>query len=168
MKNYTIDHNIYLMNHKNGDVLKVTVNKEDSVKNLQLYRQDGLGNYYLDKNSRLKKQDNLTTKEDIVKASKKIGGHNTHHIDKWHHQVVPIYNAQHQITGFKPKLALKHHARIQNAKRYLRHLDHHHAIYLSTTSRNTLLKPINYLKDAIYADRNKEMVLAHKIHKLSR
>ena len=110
----------------------------------------------------------MTTKKDIVKASKKIGGHNTHHIDKWHHQVVPIYNAQHQITGFKPKLALEHHARIQNAKRYLRHLDHHHAIYLSTTSRNTLLKPINYLKDAIYADRNKEMVLAHKIHKLSR
>ena len=71
MKNYTIDHDMYLMNYKNGDVLKVTVNKEDSVKNLQLYRQDGLGNYYLDKNSRLKKQDNLTTKKDIVKA--KIG-----------------------------------------------------------------------------------------------
>lgn len=41
--NYTIDHDMYLMNHKNGDVLKVTVNNKDkSLKNLQLYRQDGL------------------------------------------------------------------------------------------------------------------------------
>ena len=48
--NYTIDHDMYLMNHKNGDVLKVTVdNKDKSLKNLQLYRQDGLGNYYYDK-----------------------------------------------------------------------------------------------------------------------
>ena len=31
--NYTIDHDMYLMNHKNGDVLKVTVdNKDKSVK----------------------------------------------------------------------------------------------------------------------------------------
>lgn len=75
--NYTIDHDMYLMNHKNGDVLKVTVdNKDKSLKNLQLYRQDGLGNYYYDKNSQLKHQDNLATKKDIVKASKEIGAHN--------------------------------------------------------------------------------------------
>lgn len=158
---------MYFMNHKNGDVLKVTVNPKDSaVKNLQLYRQDGLGNYYLDKNSRLKKQDNLVTKEDIIRASKKIGGHNTHHIDKWHHSVDPIYNSEHQITGFKPELELKHHDKIKNAKRYLRHLDHNHADFLFTATKSILWKPINYLKNAIYADRNKEMVLAHKIHKL--
>lgn len=71
--NYTIDHDMYLMNHKNGDVLKVTVdNKDKSLKNLQLYRQDGLGNYYYDKNSQLKHQDNLATKKTLLRQVKKL------------------------------------------------------------------------------------------------
>ncbi|EEQ26899.1 hypothetical protein L2302_01580 [Lactobacillus gasseri] len=167
--NYTIDHDMYLMNHKNGDVLKVTVdNKDKSLKNLQLYRQDGLGNYYYDKNSQLKHQDNLATKKDIVKASKEIGAHNTHHIDKWHHKVTPVYNAEHKITDFEPKLALEHHAKIKNAKRYLHHLNHHHADFLFLANKGLLRQPLNYLKDAIYTDRNKEMVIAHKVHKIAK
>ena len=167
--NYTIDHDMYLMNHKNGDVLKVTVdNKDKSLKNLQLYRQDGLGNYYYDKNSQLKHQDNLATKKDIVKASKEIGAHNTHHIDKWHHKVKPVYNAEHKITDFEPKLALEHHTKIKNAKRYLRHLNHHHADFLFRANKGLLRQPLNYLKDAIYTDRNKEMVIAHKVHKIAK
>lgn len=169
--NYVIDHDMYLMNYKNGDVLKITVNKDHSLKNIQLYRQDGLGNYYLDKHSKLKNLNTVATKKDVVKASKKIGSHNTHHIDKWHHEVIPVYNAQHQITDFKPKLSLEHHARIQNAKRYLHHLDHHHADFLFLTDHyNTefLHHPVNSLRSAIYADRNREMVLAHKVHKLAK
>lgn len=168
-ENYVIDHNMYLMNHKNGDVLKVTVNPKDhSLKNLQLYRQDGLGNYYYDKHSKLKNLDNLITKQDVIKASKEIGGHNTHHFDKWHHEVTPIYNADHQITGFKPKLNINHHTQVKNAKRYLRHLNHKHTSFLFTKEHSLWKKPINSLKDAIYTDRNKEIVIAHKVHKLSK
>ncbi len=30
------------------------------------------------------------------------------------------------------------------------------------------MAPWNYVKDAIYEDRNKEIVLAHKVHKLTK
>ncbi len=169
-ENYVIDHDMYLMNHSNGDVLKVTVNEKDhSMKNLRLYRQDGYGNYYFDKNAQAKNLNNLATKEDVVKASKEIGAHNTHHADKWHHEVVPVYNTQHKIIDFKPKLDLKHHKKIQNAKRYLRHLNHHHADFLfQLCNRGLLITPLNYVRDLIYEDRNREMVLAHKVHKLAK
>lgn len=159
---------MYLMNHSNGDVLEVTVNDQDhSIKKLTLYRQDGLGNYYFDPNAQLDDQNSLSTKDDVVRASKQIGGHNTHHIDKWHH-TDPIFNAHHQVTGFCEKLELRHHTRIQNAKRYLRHSDHHHADFLFRNNHGIFMTPFNYLRNAIYQDRNFEMVLAHKVHKLAK
>lgn len=168
-ENYVIDHNMYLMNHKNGDVLKVTVNKKNpSLKNLRLYRQDGFGNYYYVKHSKLKNCNNLSTKKDVIKASKEIGGHNTHHIDNWHHKVEPVYNADHKITDFEPKLAIAHHTKVKNAKRYLRHLSHHHANFLFLANKGLLKKPYYQLKDAIYTDRNKEVVIAHKLHKVAK
>ena len=30
------------------------------------------------------------------------------------------------------------------------------------------MAPWNYVKDVIYEDRNKEMVIAHKVHKLTK
>lgn len=169
-KNYVIDHDMYLMNHSNGDVLKVTVSGQDhAVKSLRLYRQDGYGNYYFDRHAQMKNREHLATKKDVVRASKEIGAHNTRHAEKWHHEVVPIYNAQHQVMDFKPRLVLKHHKKIQNAKRYLRHLNHHHAAFLfQNSSRSWLMIPLNTLRDWIYEDRNREMVLAHKVHKLAR
>ena len=43
---------------------------------------------------------------------------------------------------------LKHHTQIQNAKRYLRHLENHHADFLfRKNNRGTLKVPWNYLKE---------------------
>ena len=73
------------------------------------------------------------------------------------------------IIDFEPRIALKHYTHIQNAKRYLRHLNNHHADFLfRRNNKGRLLAPWNYVKDVIYEDRNKEMVLAHKVHKLSK
>lgn len=169
---YANDHEIYLMNHKNGDVLKVTVNDKDKKhesKNIKLYRQDGLGNYYTDKKSQLKGVSNLDTKKDIIAAGKKIGAHNTHHLDKWHHKVSPVYGAGHHVTDFEPKVPITHHTQVKNAKRYLRHLKHDHAAFLFYKHKRGLLRhPWSTLREAILTDRNKEMVIAHKVHKISK
>ena len=168
-ENYVIYHNMYLMNYRNGDVLKVTVNqKTHSFKNLRLYRQDGFGNYYYVKHSKLKDCSNLLTKQDVIKASKEIGGHDTHQLNQWHHNVEPVYNSQHSITDFEPKVHIKHHIKVNNAKRYLRHLNHHHANFLFRANKGFFRKPYYQLKDAIYTDRNKEIVIAHKVHKLAK
>ncbi|WP_297816008.1 hypothetical protein [uncultured Lactobacillus sp.] len=167
--NYTKKHHMYLMNDKNGDVIEVKMDKKNqSFKKLRLYRQDGLGNYYLDPHAELKDRNSLATKENIVEAGKKVSQHvaSAHH---WHHKVRPIFNSNHKIIDFEPRLNLKHHTQIQNAKRYLRHLENHHADFLfRKNNRGTLMVPWYYLKDVIYEDRNKEMVLAHKVHKLTK
>ena len=86
-----------------------------------------------------------------------------------HHKVRPVFNADHKIIDFEPRLNLKHHTQVQNAKRYLRHLENHHADFLfRKNNKGRLMAPWNYVKDAIYEDRNKEMVLAHKVHKLTK
>ena len=55
--NYTRKHHMYLMNHKNGDVIEVRMdNKNKTFKKIRLYRQDGLGNYYLDPHAEFKDQ----------------------------------------------------------------------------------------------------------------
>ncbi len=169
-KNYPINHDMYFMNHKNGDVLRVTVNRKDhALKSLRLFRQDGLGHYYFDKNAAAKNLDNLKTKKDVIKASKEIGAHNTHHLNKWHHEVFPVYNSQHQIIDFKPKLDLKHRKKIENAKRFLRHSNNDEADFLFELYDKGLLGTyFHQLKDWIYQDRNTEMVIAHKIHKLEK
>lgn len=70
--NYTKKHHMYLMNHVNGDVIEVKMDKNNkSFKKLRLYRQDGLGNYYLDPHAELRDQNSLATKENIVAAGKK-------------------------------------------------------------------------------------------------
>ncbi len=64
--NYTKKHHMYLMNHTNGDVIEVKTDKNNkSFKKLRLYRQDGLGNYYLDPHAELKDRNSLATKENI-------------------------------------------------------------------------------------------------------
>lgn len=41
--NYTRKHHMYLMNHKNGDVIEVRMDKKNKTfKKIRLYRQDGL------------------------------------------------------------------------------------------------------------------------------
>lgn len=157
------------MNHHNGDVLAITFDKKHhQVEKIKLYRQDGFGHYYYDPKAQVKIPSSLTTKKDAVNATKKVSRHISD-VDRWHHKVTPVYNAQHQIVDFEPKLALRHHTKITNAKRYLTHLNHHHADYLFRKNNdNLLISPVNYVKDFIYADRNKEMVLAHNLHKLSR
>ncbi len=168
--NYVVNHDMYFMNHKNGDVLKVTVDRKDhSLKNLRLYRQDGFGHYYFDKNAEAKNLDNLKTKEDVIKAGKKIGAHNTHHIEKWHHEVKPVYNSQHKIIDFEPKLNLEHHKQVQNAKRFLHHADDSDVDYLFELYDKGLLGTyFHQIMDWIYRDRNKEVVIAHKIHKVEK
>ena len=173
MKNdYAKNNEIFLMNHKNGDVLKVTVDDKDKkhdAKNIKLYRQDGLGNYYSDKKAQLKGVRHLETKKDIIKAGREIGAHNTHHLDKWHHKVSPIYSEDHHVTDFEPKVKIAHHTRVKNAKRYLRHLKHHHADLLLYKHKKGVLKhPWATLREAILTDRNKEIVIAHKVHKVSK
>lgn len=167
--NYTKKHHMYLMNHTNGDVIEVKTDKKNkSFKKLRLYRQDGLGNYYLDPHAELKDRNSLATKENIVEAGKKVSRHvaSARH---WHHKVRPVFNADHKIIDFEPRLNLKHHTQVQNAKRYLRHLENHHADFLfRKNNKGRLMAPWNYVKDAIYEDRNKEMVLAHKVHKLTK
>ncbi|WP_046432943.1 hypothetical protein [Lactobacillus sp. N54.MGS-719] len=167
--NYTKKHHMYLMNHVNGDVIEVKMDHKDkSFKKLRLYRQDGLGNYYLDPHAQLEDQNGLATKENIVNAGKKVSQHIAD-TKNWHHKVHPIFNADHKIIDFEPRIALKHYTHIQNAKRYLRHLNNHHADFLfRRNNKGRLLAPWNYVKDVIYEDRNKEMVLAHKVHKLSK
>ena len=167
--NYTKKHHMYLKNNKNGDVIEVRMDKNNkSFEKLRLYRQDGLGNYYLDPHAELKDRKDLATKENIINAGKKMS-HHVAKVDDWHHKVTPIFNADHKIIDFEPRLNLKHHTQIQNAKRYLRHLENHHADFLfRKNNRGTLKVPWNYLKDVIYEDRNKEMVLAHKVHKLTK
>ncbi len=169
-KNYVINHDMYFMNHKNGDVLKVTVKNDDhSVKNLKLYRQDGFGHYYYDQTSQAKNIDHLETKEDVIAASKEIGAHNTHHLGKWHHEVKPVYNNRQNIIDFRPKLALKKHKQIQNAKRFLRHYNQKHAYFLfELSSQGPIASSLSQLRDWIYEDRNKELVLDHKIRKLAK
>ncbi len=103
-----------------------------------------------------------------MEAGKKVSRHvaSARH---WHHKVRPIFNADHKIIDFEPRLNLKHHTQVQNAKRYLRHLENHHADFLfRKNNKGRLMAPWNYVKDAIYEDRNKEMVLAHKVHKLTK
>ena len=112
--NYTKKHHMYLMNDKNGDVIEVKMDKKNqSFKKLRLYRQDGLGNYYLDPHAELKDRNSLATKENIVEAGKKVSQHvaSAHH---WHHKVRPIFNSNHKIIDFEPRLNLKHHTQIQN------------------------------------------------------
>ncbi len=71
--NYKKKHHMYLMNHINGDVIEVKMDHKDkSFKKLRLYRQDGLGNYYLDSHAQLDDQNGLATKENIVEAGKKV------------------------------------------------------------------------------------------------
>ena len=135
-------------------------------KKIRLYRQDGLGNYYLDPHAEFKDQKSPATKENIVEAGKKVSDHISS-AENWHHKVRPIFNAEHKIVDFEPRLHLEHHTKIQNAKRYLRHLERRHAdLIFRKNSKTPLLIPWNYIKDMIYEDRNKEMVLAHKVHKL--
>lgn len=168
--NYTRKHHMYLMNHTTGDVIEVRMDKKNkSFKKIRLYRQDGLGNYYLDPHAELKDRNSLATKENIVKAGKKVSRHLSSNINEWHHKVRPVFNADHKIVDFEPRLNLKHRMHIQNAKRYLRHLENHHADFLfRKNNKGRLMAPWNMVKDAIYEDRNKEMVLAHKVHKLSK
>ena len=110
----------------------------------------------------------MATKENIVAAGKKVS-HHISDIKNWHHRVKPVFNADHKIIDFEPRITLKHHEHIQNAKRYLRHLDNHHADFLfRKNNKGRLMAPWNYVKDVIYEDRNKEMVIAHKVHKLSK
>lgn len=165
--NYTRKHHMYLMNHKNGDVIEVRMDKKNKTfKKIRLYRQDGLGNYYLDPHAEFKDQKSPATKENIVEAGKKVSDHISS-AENWHHKVRPIFNAEHKIVDFEPRLHLEHHTKIQNAKRYLRHLERRHTDFIfRKNSKTPLLIPWNYIKDMIYEDRNKEMVLAHKVHKL--
>ena len=167
--NYTRKHHMYLMNHTNGDVIEVRMDKKNkSFKKIRLYRQDGLGNYYLDQNAEFKDQKSLATKENIVNAVKKVSNH-INKIEDWHHKVKPIFNADHKIIDFEPRLNIKHYTQIQNAKRYLHHLEKNHVDFLfRKNNKAPLMAPWNYVKDVIYEDRNKEMVLAHKVHKLSK
>ena len=61
------------------------------------------------------------------------------------------FNADHKIIDFEPRLNLKHHTQVQNAKRYLRHLENHHADFLfRKNNKGRLMAPWNYVKDAIY------------------
>lgn len=70
--NYTRKHHMYLMNHKNGDVIEVRMDKRNKTfKKIRLYRQDGLGNYYLDPHAEFKDQKSPATKENIVEAGKR-------------------------------------------------------------------------------------------------
>lgn len=166
---HTRKHHMYLMDHVNGNVIEVRMDKKNKTfKKIRLYRQDGLGNYYLDPNAEFKDHGKEATKENIVKAGEKVSQHlaPTKH---WHHKVRPIFNSDHKIIDFEPRLNLKHHTYVQNAKRYLRHLGNHHADFLfAKNSDNSLMAPWNYVKNAIYEDRNKEMVIAHKVHKLTK
>lgn len=85
--NYTKKHHMYLMNHVNGDVIEVKMDHKDkSFKKLRLYRQDGLGNYYLDPHAQLEDQNGLATKENIVNAGKKVSQHIAD-TKNWHHKV---------------------------------------------------------------------------------
>ena len=61
-----------------------TFNK--SFEKLRLYRQDGLGNYYLDPHAELKDRKDLATKENIINAGKKMS-HHVAKVDDWHHKI---------------------------------------------------------------------------------
>ena len=100
---YTKKHHMYLMNHTNGDVIEVKMDKNNkSFRKLRLYRQDGLGNYYLDPHAELKDRNSLATKENIVEAGKKVSRH-VSNVDDWHHKVTPIFNSDHKIIDFRPR-----------------------------------------------------------------
>ena len=72
-----------------------------------------------------------------------------------------------RLLTLSPNLLLEHHAKIKNAKRYLRHLNHHHADFLFLANKGLLRQPLKLSQKMRFILTVLKKWSLHKVHKIA-